>query len=58
MPDSTESFRKLMQQGLVIPAHPLALTEDGRLDVSGPEDRWTEGAARFVVEMRRLLEGE
>ncbi len=32
MPDSTESFRKLMQQGLVIPAHPLALTEDRKMD--------------------------
>lgn len=30
-------------------------TEDGGLDVSGAEDRWTEGAARFVAEVRRLL---
>lgn len=30
-------------------------TEDGKLDASGPEDRWTEGAARFVTEIRRLL---
>jgi dihydrodipicolinate synthase/N-acetylneuraminate lyase len=28
----TEEFRSLLQQGLVIPAHPLALTEDLRLD--------------------------
>jgi dihydrodipicolinate synthase/N-acetylneuraminate lyase len=32
MTDSTAEFRKLMQQGLVIPAHPLALTEDLKLD--------------------------
>jgi dihydrodipicolinate synthase/N-acetylneuraminate lyase len=32
MPDSTEKFRSLLQQGLVIPAHPLALTEDLHLD--------------------------
>jgi dihydrodipicolinate synthase/N-acetylneuraminate lyase len=32
MPDSTETFRSLLQQGLVIPAHPLALTEDLHLD--------------------------
>jgi hypothetical protein len=35
----------------------ITRTEDGRLDVSGPGDRWTEGAARFVAEVRRLLEG-
>jgi len=29
---STQEFRSLLQQGLVIPAHPLALTEDLRLD--------------------------
>jgi dihydrodipicolinate synthase/N-acetylneuraminate lyase len=28
----TEQFRALLQQGLVIPAHPLALTEDLKLD--------------------------
>lgn len=27
---------------------------DGRLDVTGDESRWTEGAARFVAEMRSL----
>src|ERR1700759_4000021 len=27
-----EQFRALLQQGLVIPAHPLALTEDLKLD--------------------------
>jgi dihydrodipicolinate synthase/N-acetylneuraminate lyase len=32
MPDSTAKFRELMQQGLVIPAHPLALTKDLKLD--------------------------
>ena len=32
MADSTEQFRALLQQGLVIPAHPLALTEDLKLD--------------------------
>lgn len=32
MPESTEQFRALLQQGLVIPAHPLALTEDLKLD--------------------------
>ncbi|MFP5229464.1 MAG: dihydrodipicolinate synthase family protein [Acidobacteriota bacterium] len=32
MPDSTEQFRALLQRGLVIPAHPLALTEDLKLD--------------------------
>jgi dihydrodipicolinate synthase/N-acetylneuraminate lyase len=32
MPDRTEQFRTLLQQGLVIPAHPLALTEDRKLD--------------------------
>jgi dihydrodipicolinate synthase/N-acetylneuraminate lyase len=32
MPDNTQEFRSLLQQGLVIPAHPLALTEDLRLD--------------------------
>jgi dihydrodipicolinate synthase/N-acetylneuraminate lyase len=32
MSDSTQEFRSLLQQGLVIPAHPLALTEDLRLD--------------------------
>jgi hypothetical protein len=33
----------------------VSITDDGRLDVSGAEDRWTEAAARFVAEMRRLL---
>lgn len=32
MSDSTQIFRSLLQQGLVIPAHPLALTEDLHLD--------------------------
>ncbi len=32
MSDSTEKFRTLLQQGLVIPAHPLALTENLKLD--------------------------
>lgn len=32
MPDSTEQFRALLQRGLVIPAHPLALTGDRKLD--------------------------
>jgi dihydrodipicolinate synthase/N-acetylneuraminate lyase len=32
MARSTQEFRSLLQQGLVIPAHPLALTEDLRLD--------------------------
>jgi dihydrodipicolinate synthase/N-acetylneuraminate lyase len=32
MAESTESFRNLMQQGLVIPAHPLALTEERKMD--------------------------
>ena len=34
MGDTTEKFRALLQRGLVIPAHPLALTEDLRLDES------------------------
>ena len=29
--------------------------KDGRLDVTGPEDRWAEGAARFVACVRELL---
>lgn len=33
----------------------IVRTPDGKLDVTGPEDRWTEGAARFVAEVRRLL---
>jgi hypothetical protein len=32
----------------------ITVTEDGRLDVSGPEGAWTEGAARFVAEVRRM----
>ncbi len=32
MSDTTQEFRSLLQQGLVIPAHPLALTEGLRLD--------------------------
>ncbi len=32
MTDRTEQFRALLQRGLVIPAHPLALTEDLKLD--------------------------
>lgn len=32
MEDTTQSFRALLQRGLVIPAHPLALTQDLRLD--------------------------
>lgn len=30
--------------------------EGGRLDVSGDESRWTEAAARFVAEMRRIID--
>jgi hypothetical protein len=33
----------------------IDLTEHGTLDVTGAEDRWTEGAARFVAEVRRML---
>lgn len=32
MSHSTQEFRSLLQQGLVIPAHPLALTQELRLD--------------------------
>jgi dihydrodipicolinate synthase/N-acetylneuraminate lyase len=32
MSDSTDTFRTLLQQGLVIPAHPLALTKSLQLD--------------------------
>jgi len=32
MPGKTEQFRALLQEGLVIPAHPLALTPDLKLD--------------------------
>lgn len=32
MPERTEQFRALLQRGLVIPAHPLALTENLKLD--------------------------
>ena len=32
MPGKTEQFRALLQQGLVIPAHPLALTPDLKLN--------------------------
>jgi dihydrodipicolinate synthase/N-acetylneuraminate lyase len=32
MSDATANFRELLQQGLVIPAHPLALTQDLKLD--------------------------
>jgi len=32
MPDSTQQLRALLQRGLVIPAHPLALTENLKLD--------------------------
>jgi dihydrodipicolinate synthase/N-acetylneuraminate lyase len=32
MPDSTDQFRALLQRGLVIPAHPLALNENLKLD--------------------------
>lgn len=32
MPDGTEQIRALLQRGLVIPAHPLALDENLRLD--------------------------
>ncbi len=32
MPDSAAQFRALLHQGLVIPAHPLALTQDLKLD--------------------------
>ena len=32
MPDNTEQFRELLKSGLVIPAHPLALTADLKMD--------------------------
>jgi len=32
MPSKTDQFRALLQEGLVIPDHPLALTEDLKLD--------------------------
>ena len=32
MPDDTDQFRDLLQTGLVIPAHPLALTKELKLD--------------------------
>ncbi|MDE3104101.1 MAG: dihydrodipicolinate synthase family protein [Acidobacteriota bacterium] len=32
MPGTMVGFRNLLQQGLVIPAHPLALTEDRKMD--------------------------
>jgi len=32
MPGKTEQFRALLQEGLVIPAHPLALKQDLKLD--------------------------
>lgn len=35
----------------------LRITRDGgRLDVTGDEGRWTEGAARFVAEIRRITD--
>lgn len=36
----------------------ISVTDDGMLDVTGDEDRWTEGAARFAAEVRRMLTGE
>jgi hypothetical protein len=54
-------FAKLPPPVIVIEAEDrtellrISRTEDGRLDASGPEDRWTEGAARFVAEVRRML---
>jgi hypothetical protein len=30
---------------------------DGKLDVTGPEERWTEAAQRFVTELRRMTWG-
>ena len=32
----------------------IKVTDDGRLDVTGAEDAWTEGARRFVDEVRRM----
>lgn len=40
------------EDGAVLPR----ITRDGgTLDVSGDESRWTEAAARFIAEMRRML---
>jgi hypothetical protein len=32
----------------------IEVLADGRLDVTGPEERWTEGCRLFVEEIRRL----
>ena len=45
MPDRTEKFRALLQRGLVIPAHPLALTEDLKLD-----ERRQRGLTRYYCD--------
>jgi hypothetical protein len=30
---------------------------DGKLDVTGPEERWTEAAQRFIAELRCMAWG-
>jgi dihydrodipicolinate synthase/N-acetylneuraminate lyase len=45
MSDSTEKFRALLQQGIVIPAHPLALTKDLKLD-----ERRQRGLTRYYCD--------
>ena len=45
MPDNTEQFRTLLQTGLVIPAHPLALTADLKLD-----ERRQRGLTRYYCD--------
>lgn len=45
MPDNTEQFRALMQTGLVIPAHPLALTANLKLD-----ERRQRGLTRYYCD--------
>lgn len=32
----------------------IKVSGDGQLDVTGAEDSWTEGARRFVAEVRRM----
>jgi len=45
MPVSTEQFRALLQRGLVIPAHPLAVTEELKLD-----ERHQRGLTRYYCD--------
>ncbi len=45
MSDSTEKFRALLQRGLAIPAHPLALTKDLKLD-----ERRQRGLTRYYCD--------